>query len=71
MKKTITVQNTASFPALTILGLIFITLKLTDYIDWAWWWVLAPFWVVPAFVFGVLAIIGALAAVVAIMERKR
>lgn len=26
------------------LGLLFIGLKLTDYIDWSWWWVLAPFW---------------------------
>jgi hypothetical protein len=31
------------FPGL--LALIFITLKLTDYIDWSWWWVLAPIWV--------------------------
>lgn len=28
-----------------LLALIFITLKLTDYIDWSWWWVLAPIWV--------------------------
>ena len=31
------------FPGL--LTLIFITLKLTDYIDWSWWWVLSPFWI--------------------------
>ena len=31
---------------LGILGLIFITLKLTGFIDWAWIWVLAPLWVV-------------------------
>ena len=30
------------FPGL--LALVFITLKLTDYIDWSWWWVLAPIW---------------------------
>lgn len=30
------------FPGL--LALIFITLKLTDFIDWSWWWVLAPIW---------------------------
>lgn len=30
------------FGALTIL---FIGLKLTGYIDWSWWWVLAPTWV--------------------------
>ena len=26
------------------LGLIFITLKLTNFIAWSWWWVLSPFW---------------------------
>lgn len=29
----------------TILCLIFITLKLTGYIAWSWWWVLAPIWI--------------------------
>ena len=24
--------------------LIFMTLKLTDHIDWSWWWVTAPLW---------------------------
>ena len=24
---------------------MFIGLKLTDSIDWAWWWVLAPVWI--------------------------
>lgn len=28
-----------------LLVLVFITLKLTDYIDWSWWWVLSPIWV--------------------------
>lgn len=28
-----------------VLGLIFITLKLTGVIAWSWWWVLAPFWI--------------------------
>jgi len=27
-----------------LLGLLFITLKLTEVIDWSWWWVLAPLW---------------------------
>ena len=29
----------------SILTLIFITLKLTGYIDWSWWWVLGPTWI--------------------------
>lgn len=27
-----------------LLGIVFITLKLTGFIGWSWWWVLAPFW---------------------------
>ncbi len=27
-----------------VLGVAFIVLKLTDVIDWSWWWVLSPFW---------------------------
>lgn len=35
---------TRSFPLFSILGLIFVTLKLLGKIDWSWWWVTAPFW---------------------------
>ena len=28
-----------------IMFLIFMTLKLTDLIDWSWWWVSAPLWI--------------------------
>ena len=27
-----------------LLGILFIALKLTGYIDWSWWWVPAPLW---------------------------
>ena len=27
-----------------LLTIVFITLKLTNYIEWSWWWVLAPIW---------------------------
>ena len=29
----------------TLLGVLFIGLKLADIIDWNWWWVLSPFWI--------------------------
>ncbi len=29
---------------LGLLGVLFVGLKLTDYIDWSWWWVTVPFW---------------------------
>lgn len=28
-----------------LLTIVFIILKLTDNIDWSWWWVLSPLWV--------------------------
>ena len=27
-----------------MLGILFVGLKLTHYIDWSWWWVTLPFW---------------------------
>ena len=29
----------------SVLGIVFIILKLTNVIDWRWVWVLAPFWI--------------------------
>jgi len=26
----------------TVLTIVFVVLKLTDVIDWSWWWVLSP-----------------------------
>ena len=47
------------FPgALTI---VFITLKLTHYIDWSWWLVLAPIWIATALVLMILAVMLAIA----------
>jgi hypothetical protein len=42
----------------TILFLIFMVLKLTNYIDWSWWWVTAPLWIPLLLILGVLAVIG-------------
>lgn len=27
-----------------LLAIVFITLKLTGFINWSWWWILAPLW---------------------------
>jgi hypothetical protein len=40
-KTTVVYRGLGFFPLLT---LIFITLKLTGYINWSWWWVLLPFY---------------------------
>jgi len=45
----------------TVLFLIFMTLKLTNTIDWSWWWVTSPLWIPIAagiVIIGVAAIIG-------------
>lgn len=28
-----------------LLTIVFITLKLTGFIAWSWWWVLSPIWI--------------------------
>jgi hypothetical protein len=42
-----------------LLAVLFIGLKLTDHIDWSWWWVLAPIWIPWSIVLLALAIGGA------------
>ena len=29
----------------SLLTIVFITLKLTKNIDWSWWWILSPLWI--------------------------
>lgn len=41
----------------SLLTLMFIGLKLTDHIDWSWWWVLAPVWIKFAFILLLIAIV--------------
>lgn len=52
------IKSTAenSFPLATILGLLFITLKLCGVITWSWWWVLVPFWGPVALGLAILAV---------------
>ena len=39
-------SNTSNGVSLgTVLFLIFLMLKLTDKIDWSWWWVTSPLWI--------------------------
>jgi hypothetical protein len=40
-----------------LLTIVFIVLKLLHYIDWSWWWVLAPIWITAIIVVGLLFII--------------
>lgn len=37
-------QSGGGISATGVLFLIFLVLKLTEVIDWSWWWVTAPLW---------------------------
>lgn len=52
MKETNTSSGGVGFCGL--LTVAFIVLRLTGYIDWDWWWVLAPLWVPKLILFVVL-----------------
>lgn len=43
---------------LGLLAVVFITLKLTDHIDWSWWWVLSPLWM--PITLGIVILLGVL-----------
>lgn len=58
--KEVKVGNTWFAP---VLGLIFITLKLTGVIAWSWWWVLSPFWIPVALAVAIFIVIMALSLI--------
>lgn len=37
--------NTGGISFIGLLTILFIALKLTNYINWSWWWVLSPMWI--------------------------
>ena len=40
------------------LAIVFIVLKLTNKIDWSWWWVLSPIWIPIGSVLVILILLG-------------
>jgi hypothetical protein len=51
-------SSSGGIGVLGLLGVVFVTLKLTGFIDWSWWWVTAPFWGGFVFALAILAIFG-------------
>jgi len=49
-------SSSSGIGVIGLLGVAFVVLKLTHYIDWSWWWVTAPFW--GGFVIFLVIIIG-------------
>lgn len=52
-----------------LLFLLFLTLKLTNVIDWSWWWVTAPLWGGVAIFLGAILIVAIGAAIVTIFSK--
>lgn len=66
-----TVVKSGGIGFLGALTILFIALKLTNYISWSWWWVLAPLWVPSAVVLGILVILLVIAGVAAIIDHNK
>lgn len=59
------------FPSLnTILGIVFIVLKLCGVIEWSWVWVLAPFWIGTIITILTLVFVTMVAAIAAYVVKK-
>jgi hypothetical protein len=52
----------------TLLGLLFVGLKLTGFITWSWFYVTMPFWLPWAIIFGFLAFWGILLLILALLK---
>jgi len=52
-----------------LLFLVFLVLKLTNVIDWSWWWVTAPLWGPVILVFVIVLVVGILALTVSLLAK--
>lgn len=52
-----------------LLTIVFITLKLTGYIAWSWWWVLSPLWISALVVIGIILVCLIIAAAIAVWRK--
>lgn len=54
----------------TLLGIIFIILKISGVIDWEWLWVLSPFWIPISIFVVVLLVIFIIGGIIAILDKS-
>ena len=55
-------------PICMILFIVFLVLKLTNVINWSWWWVTAPLWIPVSIAIVLLLIAIAILGIIAIIE---
>ncbi len=59
---------------LFVVTIVFFVLKVTNTVDWSWWWVFAPLWIPVAIGVGLLAItalVGIVLWVISTRSRRR
>ena len=57
-------------PICMILFIVFLILKLTNVINWSWWWITAPLWIPVSIALVVLLISSVVIGIISIFERK-
>jgi hypothetical protein len=62
-------QTRGSLGLSSLMFLIFLVLKLTGHIDWSWWWVTSPLWIVWAVVVVAIVVGAGIHAVAELHER--
>lgn len=51
-------MRSTGISTLGLLGVAFVVLKLTGYIDWSWIWITLPFWIgIPIFIIILIVIV--------------
>ena len=64
-----TTTTTTGVSVFGLLGIVFVVLKLTGFIDWSWWWVTLPFWGGMALVVSLLAVAAFVILLIVIIDR--
>nr|WP_154895234.1 hypothetical protein [Paenibacillus xylanexedens] len=64
-QNNVSANNSGGIGIFGLLGVVFVTLKLTGVIGWSWWWVTLPFWGG----FALLVLIIAILAVIALASK--
>ena len=50
--------------------LVFLILKLTDTIDWSWWWVTSPLWLPTVLILLILGVIGVVGTIMSFISKN-
>jgi hypothetical protein len=61
-------SNSSGMELGVVLFLIFMVLKLTNTIDWSWWWVTSPLWIPLALAAAVLVVVGLIAFIIYLID---